>query len=113
MSLKARLRLSIVAFVAIVVVAISILYLYNFTELAFDAAAMRARLVADQVEDYVLERIAKETIARDVHPANIDESEKAWAEILRSDPQISGMLKRTLGNADLVANILIVDSKGI
>jgi signal transduction histidine kinase len=112
MSLKARLRLSIVAFVTIVVIAISAIYLYNFTSLAFEAASLRASLVADQVMDYVLERIAKETAARHLHPANIEESERAWAEILRTDPEISGMLKRTLGNADVVAVIAITDSQG-
>lgn len=113
MSLKARLRVSIVAFVTIVVVAISIIYLYNFTQMAFQAAAQRASLVADQVKDYVIERIAQESAARDFHPTTIEESEAVWAGIMRTDPQISGMLKRTLGNADVVANIVIVDSGGL
>lgn len=112
MSLKARLRVSIVAFVTIVVVAISVIYLYNFTRLAFEAAALRAGLVADQVKDYVLERISQETAARDLHPTNLEESEQVWADILRTDPQISGMLTRTLGNADVVANITIANSQG-
>jgi PAS domain S-box-containing protein len=112
MSLKARLRLSIVALVAIVVIAISATYLYIFTEKAFEAAATRASLVADQVKDYVLERIAKETAARNLHPSSIEESELTWAEIMRSDSDISEMLKRTLGNADVVANIAITDSHG-
>jgi len=112
MSLKVRLRLSIVAFVTVVVIASSVIYLYNFSQLAFEAAAERAALVADQVEDYVLERISKETVARGLHPRNVEESEQAWAEILRSDPHIAGMLKRTLGNADVVANIIITDAGG-
>jgi PAS domain S-box-containing protein len=112
MSLKARLRLSIVAFVTIVVIASSLIYLYNFSQLAFDAAASRAGLVADQVEDYVLERLGREMETRGLHPANLEESEQDWAEILRSDPRIAGMLKRTLGNADVVANIVITDARG-
>jgi PAS domain S-box-containing protein len=113
MSLKARLRLSIVAFVTIVVIASSLIYLYNFSQLAFDAAASRAGLVADQVEDYVLERLGREMEARGLHPKNLEESEQDWADILRSDPRIAAMLKRTLGNADVVANIVITDARGI
>src|ERR1700688_2575499 len=112
MSLKARVRLSIVAVVTVVGIARSVSYLYSFSQLAFESAAARAALVADQGEDYVLERIARETVARALHPRNIEESEQAWAEILRSDPRIAGMLKRTLGNADVVANIIITDAGG-
>ena len=46
MSLRARLRLSIVALVAIVVVAISLLYLYDFTEMAFKSATARGYHIA-------------------------------------------------------------------
>jgi len=101
-----------VALVAIVVIAISAIYLYNFTQLAFEAASLRADLVADQVKDYVLERVSTVAAARDLHPASVAESEQVWADILRSDEQISKMLRRTLGNADVVATIFVADSQG-
>jgi len=101
-----------VAFVTIVVVAISAIYLYNFTQLAFEAAALRAGLVANQVKDYVLERVSNVAAAGGLHPASIQESEQAWADILRSDEQISKMLRRTLGNENVVANIFVADSHG-
>ena len=44
MSLKARLRIAIVALVTFVVVAMSVLYLYDFTQGAFRDASGRARL---------------------------------------------------------------------
>ena len=112
MSLKARLRISIVAFVVAVVVGISALYLYNFTRLAFDAAAARADLVADQVQGYVLERIDHEAAARNAHPKFLEESKKLWYQIVETDPQISAMLRRTLANADVVVNIAITGENG-
>lgn len=112
MSLKARLRISIVAFVVVVVVGISALYLHNFTQLAFDAASTRADLVADQVQGYVLERIDHEAAARNAHPASLEESKKLWYQIVETDPSISAMLRRTLANADVVVNITITGENG-
>jgi PAS domain S-box-containing protein len=112
MSLKARLRISIVAFVVVVVVGISALYLHNFTQLAFDAASARADLVADQVQGYVLERIDHEAVARNAHPASLEESKKLWYQIVETDPSISAMLRRTLANADVVVNIAITGENG-
>ena len=112
MSLRARLRISIVAFVVVVVVAISTLYLYNFTRSAFDAAAARADLVADQVKGYVLERIDRIAADSNAHPASLEESKKLWYQIVETDTAISVMLRRTLANADVVVNIAITGENG-
>jgi signal transduction histidine kinase len=112
MSLKARLRISIVALVAVVVVASSIFYLFDFTRLAFDAASARAGLVAEQVRGYVLERIERETAARVPAPATLEESKKLWNDIVQHDPAISAMLSRSLANADVVVHITISGEDG-
>src|SRR5205085_5566569 len=104
MSLRARFRLSIVALVAIVVVPISALYLYDFTELAFKAATARADHIAHQVKAYVLDRIEQQMAARGGMPLTLEESKRAWADIVKSDPYIKGMLERTLAIADVVVS---------
>jgi len=48
MSLKARLRIAIVALVTFVVIAMSVLYLYDFTRMTFRAASERANLIVEE-----------------------------------------------------------------
>jgi PAS domain S-box-containing protein len=112
MSLKTRLRISIVALVAVVVIASSTFYLYDFTRLAFEAAAARASLLADQVKGYVLERIEHESATHNPPPASLEESKRLWSGIVQHDPDISAMLKRSLANADVVVNITITGEDG-
>jgi signal transduction histidine kinase len=112
MSLRARLRLSIVALVAIVVVAISALYLYDFTELAFKTATARADHIALQVKGYVLDRIEQQMAARAGRPLTLDESKSAWADIVKTDPHIKQMLEHTLAIADPVVSIHISGEDG-
>lgn len=112
MSLRARLRLSIVALVAIVVIAISAIYLYDFTALAFKTANARADHIAHQVKAYVLDRIEQQMAARGAPPLTLEESKRAWADIVKSDPYIRQMLERTLAIADPVVSINISGEDG-
>ena len=57
MSIKARLRIAILALVTFVVVAMSLLYLYDFTKGAFSDASSRGELIADQVKGSLLDRL--------------------------------------------------------
>jgi signal transduction histidine kinase len=112
MSLRARLRLAIVSFVTIVVVAVSAVYLYGFTRAAFEAAYARSQFISDQVKGYVLERIDDQMKMRSAPPASVSELKTAWTEIVRTDPAIPAMLQRTLANADVVMNISITGEDG-
>src|SRR5665213_1158284 len=105
MSLKTRLRISIVALVTVVVVALSALYLDDFTTLAFEAAEARAELVANQVAGYIRERIDQKAAERQAPPTTLAELKPLWTEIVRTDPLIPAMLQRTLANADVVVDI--------
>ncbi len=60
MSLKARLRIAIVALVTLVVIGMSALYLYDFTRMMFRAASERAGLVADEVKGNLVDRLDRE-----------------------------------------------------
>lgn len=112
MSLRTRLRVSILSLVAIVVVAMSTLYLYGFTGLAFDAAAARADLIANQVKGYILEMIDKQVLSRGRNPGTIEESKRIWTEIVKTDPYIRGLLQRTAANADVVLSIYVAGEDG-
>ena len=112
MSLKARLRIATVALVALVVIAMSALYLYTFTDMTFTAASQRAELIAKEVKGNLVEQLERETTARGLHPASVEESKQAWTEIIRSDPKITDMLKRNLGDTYVLAAILVTDEAG-
>lgn len=112
MSLKTRLRLSIVALVATVVIAISALYLYGFTGLAFEAASSRADLIANGVKGYILETIDQHTPQPGANPPSIEQSKRLWTEIVKSDPHIRGLLRRTSADADVVLSIYVTGEDG-
>jgi hypothetical protein len=112
MSLKARLRIAIVALVTLVVIGMSALYLYDFTRMTFRAASERAGLVADEVKGNLVDRLDRETAARGLHSGSLPEWKTTWARIISTDPSIAEMLKRTLASADLVVAILVTDEKG-
>src|SRR5579862_8328045 len=112
MSLKARLRIAIVALVTLVVIGMSVLYLYDFTRMTFRAASERAGLVADEVKGNLVDRLGRETTARSPRPATLEEWKTNWARIVSTDPSIAEMLKRTLASADLVVAILVTDEQG-
>jgi signal transduction histidine kinase len=107
MSLKARLRIAIVALVTLVVIAMSALYLYDFTRISFNDASQRADLIADEVQGNLLDRLAQ-TAAQ----PTLEETKNNWTRIIRTDPNINKMLKRALANEKLVADIEVTDDHG-
>jgi len=112
MSLKARLRIAIVALVTLVVVGMSMLYLYDFTRMSFSTASGRADLIADQVEMYLVDYLTQQTAVRGLHPNSVEEWKSAWTGIVRDDPDVTGMLKRSLATAELVLAIVVTDEHG-
>jgi PAS domain S-box-containing protein len=112
MSLKARLRIAIVALVALVVIGMSALYLFSFTRTTFEGASERAVFIAKEVRGNLADYLERETAARGQHPVSIEESKQAWTEIIRNDPKVTDMLKRTWGDEKLVADILVTDENG-
>jgi hypothetical protein len=113
MSIKARLRIAIVALVALVVIGMSALYLYAFANTTFTSAAERGDFVAKEVKNNLVDYLQRETAARALHPATLAESKLALTEIIRGDPHVTAMLSRTLGDEKLVADILVTDENGL
>ena len=109
MSLKARLRIAIVALVALVVIAMAVMYLYDFTKLTFGHASSRASLIADQVKGNLLDRLDRQTAESGLRPATLEQWNNTWTEMIRSDPHIADMLKRAMASAELVAAVMVTD----
>src|SRR5579871_5861969 len=112
MSLKARLQIAIVALVALVVIAMSALYLYYFTDTTFSSARERAEEVAKEVKGNLVDHLNRETDARGLHPSTLPESRAIWTEIIQTDPKVAAMLRRTLGDTDVLAAIVVTDDRG-
>lgn len=112
MSIKARLRIAIIALVALVVIGMSALYLYDFTFMTFTGAAERADFIAQDVKGNLADHLQRETEARGLKPASLEEWQRAWTDIIRGDPYVTAMLQRTLGDSKLVADILVTDENG-
>ncbi len=112
MSLKARLRIAIISLVTLVVIAMALMYLYDFTKLTFSLAASRAGLIADQVKGNLVDRLDRETSTRGLHPASLEEWKNIWTGMIRSDPRITDMLRRVWTNAEFVGTIQVTDEQG-
>jgi PAS domain S-box-containing protein len=112
MSLRTRLRISIVALAAVVVIALSVLYLYDFTRLAFHDAQQRALLVGNEVRNYVSERVNEDIGLRHLQPRTPDEFRDAAADIIRTDPRIARRLRESRASYDAVLNVVIIGAHG-
>jgi energy-coupling factor transporter ATP-binding protein EcfA2 len=107
-----RLRIAIVALAALVVIGMSALYLFAFTSTTFADATERAYFIAKEVKNNLVDHLQRETVARGLQPASLEESRLAWTEIIRGDPNVTAMLQRTLGDDNLVVGILVMDNNG-
>ncbi|MBV8818471.1 MAG: hypothetical protein JO022_08960, partial [Acidobacteriaceae bacterium] len=112
MSLRTRIRLSIVALVTLVVVGLAALYVYDLTLLAFDDASSRANLVSTQVKDFLLEQLREQTAARKANPVTLADYKALWTDIVRNDQSLPIMLERAVANADVVVRIQISGPDG-
>ena len=110
MSLKSRLRIAIVALVTLIVIAMSALYLYDFTHQSFRSAFDRADVVADEINGSLTARFS--SLPSDPAPLTIDEYKQRWTAVVQTDPAIEQMLVRMLANAKLVSSIRIADDQG-
>jgi PAS domain S-box-containing protein len=112
MSLKTRIRLSVAALVAVVVVLVSLVYLYDFTGSAIDSAADSARQIADEVAGYTAERVDQNLAALTVRPTDRQQVRERVAGIIRTDPLIPAMLTRSVSNNAAVLDIIIFGPNG-
>ena len=103
MSLKTRLRISIVALAAFIVVALSALYLYDFGGAAFQNASNRAEYIAKEINVHVMEQFDQTQSQR---------PRASFADVVREDATIASLLKRARANDGIVVNISISGDDG-
>lgn len=111
-SLKARLRLAIVALIVLVVSAVSLLNLNRLTEARFQDFAQRAQMAAQQVKTFLIYRVRDLAARQQPVPATLEEAVAAWEQMVREDADLAAMLDSTVASARVVVEILIADRAG-
>lgn len=111
MSPKTRLSVLIVALVATVVVVLSTLYLYGLTDAKFRDMTEIARISAEQVKTYLLQRIQEYSAGRP--SADLEESKQLWRDRVREDSTLASFLIGTIASSGSVVEIQITDEQGI
>ncbi len=112
MSLKTRLRLSIVALVVSIVLALSALNLHSVATARFEDVLERARMSALQVQSVLIQRLNERTAQRPTPPVNLDETKAVWSEIVRSDQDLTSLLKDTMASSRTTVEIAISGEDG-
>ncbi len=111
MSLKARLRISIVVLVVGVVVALSALNLRSFATAKFGDLAERATTTAQQVQTMLVQRLAQQTA--DLPPmASLADTKTQWTEIVANDQELARLLEDTLASSRTILEIQIIGEMG-
>ena len=108
MSLKTRIRLSVAALVATVVVLVSLVYVYDFTGSAIDSAADSARQIAGEVAGYVVERVDQSLASLPDRPPDRQQVRERVANIIRTDPLIPAMITRSVSTNAAVLDIIVL-----
>jgi len=111
MSLKTRLRLSIAALVAAVVLALSALSLYSVATARFEDVPERATNAALQVQTLLAQRIG-ELMAEKPPTSSLEETEALWTQIVREDDELPRLLRDTLAGSRIIIEINIVGKNG-
>ena len=107
MSLKARLRIVIVALMILVVSALSALHMYSLIGAVFDDALQRAQMTSQQVESFVIQRVREQMTEWTPRPATLEEVKKTWTDIIRQDQELGLFLRNTLANSRTIVEILV------
>ncbi len=111
MSLKTRLRISIVALVVSVVLVLSAVNLRSLATAKFGDLAERASSTAQQVQVMLVQQLAQRT-AETPAPATLEETKAQWTEIVESDKGLSQLLEDTLASSRTVLEIQVVGETG-
>ena len=113
MSLKARLRLGIIALVVIIVIALCALTVDAMVGAQFRDMLERVQMTALDVQNFLLLRVRDQSAgARLSQPDNLEERKELWTSIIRHDREISQMLEKSLAAAGGIVEILVTGDNG-
>jgi len=108
MSLKARLRLGIIALVVIIVIALCALTVDAMVGAQFRDMLERVQMTALDVQNFLLLRVRDQSAAAHLsQPDNLEERMELWTGIIRHDRELSQMLEKSLAAAGGIVEILV------
>jgi signal transduction histidine kinase len=115
MSLKTRLRISIVALVVTIVMALSVLHIHSFTQARFEDSVERASTVLDRVEGNLTKQIREQTEIRltkqQAAPApselNLQDLVGLATQIIENDTTVTTMLEQTMATSQSIVEIAV------
>ena len=113
MSLKARLRIAVVAMVLFLTTAISFLYLHRQLDQLFEGTGERAEVNAALVKDFVLQRIQEKAALVTPPPETLEDSVKIWRNVVENDKLLPNLLVKALANSGLAVEIFITDANDV
>ena len=107
MSVKNRLRFSIIAPAVIVVVGLSVLHVRSVVGARFEDSFNLASIGAMQVESFILQIVDEQTARRDPPPTTLDEVKRVWIEIVEQDDGLAVLLQKLTGNSPAMVEVLV------
>ena len=96
-SVRARLRISILALVTAIVLAVSVLHLHGVVRATFDDVGERSATLAEQINTYVIEA------------ANRNSAAGSWDEAVRADLNLRRLLRNSLARSSAVLDVLVLN----
>jgi PAS domain S-box-containing protein len=112
MSLKTRLRISIVVLVVAVVAGFSALGLLSIADVKFEDLLDRATFIAQQVQSTLLQRLTEKMSA---YPptSSLEQTKAVWTAIVLQDQDLAESLRNSLASSRTVIEIQVVGESGV
>jgi signal transduction histidine kinase len=110
MSLRTRLRISIVALVVTVVTALSVLHIHSVIQARFEDSVERAADVLDRVEGNLRDQISlrvEQRAAPAGSPMNLDDLVAFATELIENDATLSTMLEQVMATSQSIVEIVV------
>jgi signal transduction histidine kinase len=111
MSLRIRFILLVVALVAVVAVALSVLYLDNLVRSRSNEAIERGELASRGVNQELRDRFNQQS-AKYAAPATVEDSRKLWHAIVESDPELNIRLLTMMAPIPSISEINVAGDDG-
>ena len=109
MSLKTRLRISIVTLVTLLVFAQCVVSLRIAAEANFNDAHERAQAIALQVRYFVEQRVNEQARLVTPPPVTIEATKRLWERIVDEDLALPELLEKTMASSNAIIEILVCD----
>jgi signal transduction histidine kinase len=110
LSMKARVRVSILALVVTIVAALSVLHLYGVIGETLEDVGERAFLVGEQIKTYIVETVNREAAAL-TPSASAEQNKARLYDRIRRDPVLPRILEKSLTRSQTVIEVVVMDDQ--